>query len=204
MGFYAEQVLPRVVNVVMNTRELRKVRSEVAEPLHGTVVEIGFGTGLNLPHYPKAVTSIVAIEPATLGQRLARRRLNACPAPVEFAGLDGQKLPLENASADCVLCTWTLCTIPDPAAALAEVQRVLKPGGTFHFVEHGRSPDPSVRIWQDRLNPIQQFCAGGCCLNRPIHDLVADALELTNASTDYMPGAPRFLGFTYRGVATRT
>jgi ubiquinone/menaquinone biosynthesis C-methylase UbiE len=133
----------------------------VCEHLDGEVLEVGFGSGLNLPHLPPAATKLYAVDPAELGRRLAAERLAEAPVPVEFVGLDGQDLPLEDDSVDRVLSTWTLCTIPDADRALHEVRRVLRPGGTFHFVEHGRSPDAKVARWQDRLNPIQQRVAGG-------------------------------------------
>ena len=201
MGFYDDQILPRAIDLVMNTGPLRKQRAVVASPLSGTVLEIGFGSGLNLPFYPPAVQRLLAVDPATLGRTLAKARLEAAPFPVEFVGLDGEQLPVDADSVDHVLCTWTLCTIPDAPRALAEVRRVLKPGGALHFVEHGKHPDPRAARWQDRLNPIQNRFAGGCNLNRPIDDLVRDSgLELETLDTFAMPG-PRFLTWTYRGLA---
>src|SRR5262249_7879210 len=148
--------------------------------LDGEVAEIGFGSGLNVPHYPPAVRRVRAVDPATLGRKLAAERLAAAQVEVEFVGLDGQRLPLADHSVDHVLATWPLCSLPRPALALAEIRRVLRPGGALHFVEHGRHPDPQVARWQDRLTPLQRRVAGGCHLNRPIDALVrSSGLELT-------------------------
>jgi ubiquinone/menaquinone biosynthesis C-methylase UbiE len=203
MGWYAEQVLPRLTDVVMSRPELTRIRARVAAELEGEVLEIGFGSGLNVPHYPAAVTRVRAVDPATVGRRLAAGRVANCPVPVEYVGLDGQELPLESASVDHVLTTWTLCTIPDVARALGEIDRVLRPGGRFHFVEHGRSPDSDVARWQDRLTPLQRRVAGGCHLNRPIDELIAHSgLELAQMTNYYVKG-PRSFGYMFEGVATK-
>ena len=203
MGFYEDRVLPRFVDIALGGKPFRRVRSRVAAGLSGEVLEVGFGSGPNVPYYPDAVTRVRAIDPATKGRKLARKRLAASRVPVEFVGLDGQDLPLDDASVDHVLTTWTLCTIPDVERALAEVRRVLRPGGALHFAEHGRSPDPKVARWQDRLTPIQRRVAGGCHLNRPIGELVArSGLELTRVENYAMPG-PKAFGYMYEGVATK-
>jgi ubiquinone/menaquinone biosynthesis C-methylase UbiE len=187
----------------MRRREFIQIRARVAAELDGEVLEIGFGSGLNVPHYPPTITRVRAIDPATVGRRLAAGRVANCPVPVEYVGLDGQELPLESASVDHVLTTWTLCTIPDVARALGEIDRVLRPGGRFHFVEHGRSPDPEVARWQDRLTPLQRRVAGGCHLNRRIDDLIAHSgLELSRMTTYYAKG-PRPFGYMFEGVATK-
>lgn len=203
MGFYGEQVLPRLIDVVMRGADFDEIRARVADGLRGEVLEVGFGSGLNVPHYPAAVTRVRAVDPATVGRRLAANRLAASPVPVEFVGLDGQRLPVDSASVDHVLVTWTLCSIPDVGRALEEIRRVLKPGGTLHFAEHGRAPDPGVARWQDRLTPIQRRLFGGCHLNRPIDQLISAAgLDLTSLDTGYLPG-PKVLGYLYEGVATK-
>jgi ubiquinone/menaquinone biosynthesis C-methylase UbiE len=149
------------------------------------------------------VTSVRAVEPSEGGRHLAAARVAASPVPVEFVGLDGAHLPLEDASVDHVLTTWTLCTIPDVAQALAEVRRVLRPGGALHFVEHGRSPHEKVARWQDRLTPIQRKVAGGCHLNRQIDELIADAgLALTRLEHPEIRG-PEAFTYLFEGVATR-
>lgn len=202
MGVYQERVLPHVINVVMNTKALREIRARVCAGLAGEVVEIGFGTGHNLPFLPPTVTRLRAVEPAGLGVRLAQQRIDGSAVPVEVVGLDGQALPLPDASADTALCTWSLCTIPDPVAAVREVRRVLKPGGTLRFVEHGRAPDARVRVWQDRLDGLQGRLAGGCHLNRDIPALLAaGGLEVTELRTYYNKGEPKAYGAMYEGSA---
>ncbi len=145
MGFYDEHVLPRIINLAMNTKQTREIRSRVCAGLSGEVVEIGFGTGHNLPYLATSVTHLCAVEPSAVGVALAAGRIATSPAPVEIVGLDGQQLPLSDDSADAVLCTWSLCTIPDPTAAVLEMRRVLRPGGRLHFAEHGVAPDEKVR-----------------------------------------------------------
>lgn len=202
MGVYAEQVVPRIVNVVCDTKEPRRLRARLCEELAGEVVEIGFGSGLNVPHYPPAVTRVDAVEPSDVGWRLAARRLAAATVPVERSGLDGQALPFPDDRFDAAVSTWTLCTIPDVAAALREVRRVLRPGGTFHFLEHGLAPDPSVQRWQRRLDPLQQRLFGGCHLTRPIAELVTGAgFTTTELDVFYEEGAPRTLAALTLGRA---
>jgi ubiquinone/menaquinone biosynthesis C-methylase UbiE len=203
VGWYQEQVLPRMTNVVLGSREFVPLRARVAAGLEGDVLEIGFGSGLNVPHYPPTVRRVLALDPATVGRKLAADRIAASPVPVEFVGLDGEEVPLEDVSVDHVLTTWTLCTIPDPGRALAEVRRVLRPGGTLHFMEHGRSPDPQVARWQDRLTPVQRRIAGGCHLNRPMDDLVrGSGLEITRLENFHIRG-PKAFGYMFEGVATK-
>src|SRR5580693_10020368 len=175
MGLYKGQVLPRVLNVACGTKMVEPLRRRVCEGLAGDVVEIGFGSGLNIPFYPAAVTRVAAVEPSDLGWQLAGLRLKAASVPVQRSGLDGQSLPFEDDSYDAALSTWTLCTIPNAAAALREVRRVLKPGGTLHFLEHGLAPDEDVRRWQYRLEPMQKRVAGGCHLTRRVADMLTTA-----------------------------
>jgi SAM-dependent methyltransferase len=202
MGIYAEHVLPRIINVACGMKVTEPLRQRVCEGLQGEVVELGFGSGLNVPFYPAAVSGVAAIEPADVGWKLARKRLAAADVPVHRSGLDGQSLPLADDSCDAALTTWTLCTIPDVAAALAEVRRVLKPGGTLHFVEHGLAPDENVRRWQHRLEPINKRVLGGCHLTRPIVDLVKDAgFAITALDVFYEKGAPKFVGADSLGIA---
>lgn len=204
MGFYENQVVPRFTDLVMRRRELTPIRARVSASLDGDVLEIGFGSGLNVPHYPPAVTRVRAVDPATLGRKLAAKRVALSRVPVEYVDLDGQALSLESDSIDHVLTTWTLCSIPDVDRALSEIRRVLRSGGLFHFVEHGRSPDPNVAAWQNRLTPIQRRIAGGCHLNRPIDQLVLNSgLELTRLENYYAKG-PRPFGYMFEGVATKS
>jgi ubiquinone/menaquinone biosynthesis C-methylase UbiE len=202
MGLYGDHVLPRIVNVACAMKAARPQRQRVCSGLHGEVVELGFGSGLNVPFYPSAVTRVAAIEPADVGWQLARGRVEASPVPVERSGLDGQRLPFADASFDTALSTWTMCTIPDVEAALHEVRRVLRPGGTLHFVEHGLAPDEGVRRWQHRLEPVQKRLFGGCHLTRPMRDLITGAgFEITELDVYYEEGAPKVLGANSLGVA---
>lgn len=203
MGFYDERVLPHVINLVMNTNQTRRIRSRVCADLEGDVLEIGFGTGHNLPYLPGGVTRLLAVEPAGRSVGLAADRIRSAAVPVEVVGLDGQRLPLGDASVDAVLCTWSLCTIPDPVAAVREAARVLRPGGSFHFVEHGLAPDEGVRRWQHRLNGLQRRIGGGCNLDRDIAGIVeAGGLRITTLDRYYGVGEPKPYAAMYEGVAT--
>jgi ubiquinone/menaquinone biosynthesis C-methylase UbiE len=203
MGLYGDQILPRAIDLALRGGEFARLRARVAAGLAGQVLEIGFGSGLNVPYYPASLERVQAVDPAAVGRKLATKRAAACPVPIDHIGTDAQTLPTDDASVDSVLSTWTLCTIPDASRALAEIRRVLRPGGAFHFVEHGLAPDPAVARLQQRLTPLQHRAFGGCHLNRRIDQMVATAgLELTRMDTHYMKG-PRALGYTFEGVATK-
>jgi SAM-dependent methyltransferase len=202
MGAYANHVLPRIINVACGMKASHPLRRRVCAGLEGRVVEVGFGSGLNVPFYPSTVTAVAAVEPADLGWKLAAGRLAASPVTVERSGLDGQALPFPDDSFDAAVSTWTLCTIPDVGVALAELRRVLKPGASLHFVEHGLAPDDTVRRWQHRLDPVQQRLFGGCHLNRPIVPLLTDAgFVIEELDVFYEKGAPRFIAADSLGVA---
>jgi ubiquinone/menaquinone biosynthesis C-methylase UbiE len=199
-GLWRAQVVPRIVDLALRSPPATAARRRACAGLAGEVLEIGFGSGLNAPHYPAAVTRVLAVEPSDVAWRLASRRLGG--VDVQRVGLDGERVPLPDASADCALSTWTLCTIPDPVAALREVARVLRPGGRLHFVEHGLSPDPRVARWQHRLQPLQYRLAGGCHLQRPVDRLLdAAGMRVERLENRYEPGAPKPLGYLYEGVA---
>lgn len=203
MGVYGEVVLPRVVDLALSGKSFAKLRARTVEGLSGQVLEIGFGSGRNVTYLPESVTRLLAVEPATVGQKLAAGRVAQRGVPVDYVGLDGARLSLEDASVDHVLSTWTLCTIPDVEAAMGEILRVLRPGGTLHFLEHGRAPDANVHRWQDRLTPIQKRIFGGCHLNRPIDELVTSSgLEVASLRRFYMKG-PKTMSYLYQGVATK-
>jgi len=203
MGFYADHVFPCLMELCLGTRKFQEQREQALASAHGNVLEIGFGTGLNLPHYPKTVTWLTAVDPATILRKTVAQRSAELSFPVELLHLSAEKLPFEEGRFDCAVSTLTLCTIPEAIAALREVRRVLKPGGTFVFLEHGRSDDEKVAKWQDWLNPIQRIIACGGNLNRPIDVLIRQAgLRLGLLDRFRMPGIPRIAGEMYRGIAT--
>jgi ubiquinone/menaquinone biosynthesis C-methylase UbiE len=201
MGWYEHHVVPRIVNLTCANSRMLPLRQRALAGVSGTVVELGFGSGPNLAAYPAAVERVIAIEPSDVGKSMAAKRVAASSIPVEFAGLDGQQLPLDDASADHVVSTWTLCTIPDAIAAMQEVRRVLRPGGAFTFLEHGLSPDAKVARRQHRFNGVQRRIAGGCNLDRDISAVVQEAgFTIDDCSTFYIAG-PKALCFMYSGVA---
>ncbi len=202
MGWYEDRILPHIIQFALDNKHTREVRRRVASGVSGDVLEIGFGSGLNLPYLTDAVTSFKAVDPSGGAAKLAAKRIAAAPVAVDFVGLDGQQLPLADDSVDAVISTWTLCTIPDAVQAIREVRRVLRPGGALHFVEHGKSDDPGVKRWQDRLNGVQQRIGGGCNLNRDIAGILTDGgLTISKLDRYYGPGEPKAFGCLYEGVA---
>lgn len=208
MGWWAEQVVPRATDVLLGAGEIHRLRQRVCAGLEGEVLEIGFGSGLNVEHYPPAVTTVFAVEPSDVAWRIAvDKHLGRGSASVVRAGLDGQALDLPDASVDGAVSAFTLCTVPHHDVALREVRRVLKPGGSFHFLEHGLSPDRGVARWQRRLTPVQRRLAAGCHLDRPIAEAVEESgLVVEDLETFYLPGAvsvAKVAGYLYLGRAVR-
>ena len=203
-GWYERHILPYLIDFACGIKPVRRQREKLVPLAHGRVLEIGIGTGLNLPHYDQAkVHAIVGVDPALEMHRLARKRMQAAGLAVELVGLSAERIPFEDASFDTVLVTYTLCSIPDPLAALKEARRLLKRGGKLVFCEHGAAPDASVRRWQERLNPLWSRLAGGCRLDRDIPGLLRSAgLESSDLQTAYLPG-PRPLTYHYWGTAVR-
>jgi len=202
MGLYQRYVFPRVMEWALSSDACRQERRRVLAAAQGDVLEIGFGTGLNLEHYPPGVTSLTIIDSAEMLPARVAARIAAAPFPVTPARLDAERLPFPAPRFDAVVSTWTLCSIPDAVAALREIRRVLRPGGTFLFLEHGRSDRPGVARWQDRWNPIQQRIGCGCNVNRRIDDLVAaSGFAITALDRFVLPGEIAIMGEMYRGRA---
>jgi SAM-dependent methyltransferase len=189
VGWWTERVVPRCTERTLSSEPVRELRRQVCAGLAGRVLEIGFGSGLNVPFYPATVRSVDAVEPSDLAWEMSADRRAATRVPIERVGLDGERLAAADATYDAVLCTFTLCTVPDAETAVAEVRRVLRPGGTVHVLEHGLAPDPRVVAWQRRLEPLQERVAGGCHLTREVAQLLAGAgLDLRRLDQAYQPG----------------
>ena len=203
MGFYDEYILPRFIACACGTEPIMKQREKVVPNARGTVLEIGIGSGLNLPYYDAGkVDRLIGLDPSAASWKLAGERAAHLDFEVEFIGLPGEQIPLDDASVDTVLVTFSLCTIPDPITALQGMARVLRPGGSLIFCEHGKAPDASVCKWQDRVNPVWRAIAGGCNLNRDIPGLLqSGGFAVTELQSSYLPGTPRIAGFNYWGSA---
>ncbi len=200
MGFYNDIILPRLCDLAMRNKHLRSYRERVIGAAEGRVIEIGIGSGRNLPFYRPPVTEIIALEPASKLVAMARHAPHP-DMPVNFIEGSAEAIPLDDRSVDTVVTTWTLCSIPHAANALAEMRRVLRPSGKLLFVEHGLAPDLSVRRWQDRLTPAWRCISGGCHLNRPIRTMIESAgFQIDRVETGYMSG-PKPMTFMYEGSA---
>ncbi|MFZ2512137.1 MAG: class I SAM-dependent methyltransferase [Gordonia sp. (in: high G+C Gram-positive bacteria)] len=192
MGFYADRILPRLVEQACGMPGMDKLRRRTAAPLSGPIIEVGFGSGLNVGCYPESVTEVTAIEPADLAWERAQPRIAGSRISITRGGLDGQRLPFDDDAFDGALSTFTLCTIPDLAAALAELRRVVKPGGALAFCEHGLAPDSGVQRVQRLVNPIERAVAGGCELTRDIPSLLDQAgWQIAELDQFYAPAAPK-------------
>ena len=201
MSFYQEQVVPLLISLAMRQKNLAAYRRRVVPAAEGRVLEIGVGSGLNLPLYSATVRQVIGLDPSAKLLRMARRAGSRVARPLELVEGSAEQIPLETASIDTVVMTWTLCSIPDPMGALRDMRRVLKPGGRLLFVEHGLAPDPNVVRWQNRLTPVWKRIGGGCHLNRAVGSLIDLAgFRLDRLETGYMRG-PKPLTFMYEGSA---
>jgi ubiquinone/menaquinone biosynthesis C-methylase UbiE len=203
MNLYDTYILPYLINLAMQNKAAKVERARFVSLASGRVLEIGIGSGLNIPFYPADIEALYGIDPSRELLRMGRKRAAGAAFPVKLMKVSGERLPLQDESFDTVVTTWTLCTIPDPVQALMEVRRVLKPEGRVIFIEHGGSPDAGVLQWQNRLNPVWSRLAGGCNLNRKIDALIRTVgFEITQLETGYASG-PKPFTYLYRGVARR-
>jgi ubiquinone/menaquinone biosynthesis C-methylase UbiE len=203
MNVYEKYILPRLIHWAMRREVATAERRKFIALASGTVLEVGIGSGLNLPFYGPQVQTLYALDPSRELWKMARQRVREAPSPVEFLAASAEHIPLEDMSVDTVITTWTLCTIPNPLKALTDMRRVLKPGGRLIFVEHGRSPDPGVLAWQNRLTPVWKRIGGGCHLNRQIDDLIANAgFDIAQIERGYSRG-PKPMTYLYKGLAQR-
>lgn len=202
MGLYRKYALPRLIELAMKSPEMSRLRAALIPRANGDVLEVGIGSGLNLPFYSADVRRIYGVDPSAELVRLASTRKAAVSVEVDLLHQSAEKeLPLQSGTIDSVVITWTLCSIPNAADALAEIRRVLKRHGRVIFIEHGRAPETAVARWQDRLTPVWKHVAGGCHLNRKIDDLlIAAGFHIPEMKTSYLPG-PRTMTYTYQGIA---
>lgn len=203
MNIYERWVLPTALDLVMQQRQMQKYRRALVPEARGRVLEVGVGSGLNLPLYAAGVSAVIGLDPSERLLGMARRRATKTDVPVDLMQGSAAEIPLENGSVDTLVMTWTLCSLPEPLAALREMRRVLKPGGALLFVEHGLSPEPGVARWQHRLTPLWRHFAGGCHLDRKVDDLIrAAGFDLVDLKTGYA-GGPRPMTYMYEGRAMR-
>jgi ubiquinone/menaquinone biosynthesis C-methylase UbiE len=204
MGLYSRLIFPRLCDWAMSTSQFGQLRKKVLADVRGEILEIGFGTGLNLEHYPAHVRGLTAIDPGVAMSRIAHARIGKSPIDVNFQDQSAEALPFEGQQFDYVACTWTLCSIPDVQSALSEVFRVLKPGGQFVFMEHGLSDEPKVQLWQRRLNPIQRWLGDGCRLDLDVEAVVrSQPFREVTVERFLFEKAPRTHGSMYHGMAVK-
>ena len=203
MGFYSKNILPYLLDWSLSDPNLALHRQEILAHVREKVLEIGFGTGLNLAYYPEHVKTIVTVDVNPSINKLAQKRIESSNITVDCKILNGANLPMADNTFDSVVSTFTLCSIIDVEQAMAEVYRVLKPGGKFFFVEHGLSNEPEIQVWQNRLTPIQKAIAGGCHLNRNIRQIIESQFETVRLKELYADNSPKITAYLYKGIATK-
>ena len=203
MGFYSQKIFPYLLDWSLSDSTFNQYRQEVLAEVEGEVLEIGFGTGLNLSFYPDAINEIITVDNNPGVHKLAQKRIDKSSITVDHRILSGENLPMSDNSFDSVVSTWTLCSIEKVEQAVNEIHRVLKPGGKFFFIEHCLSNEPSIQTWQNRLNPIQNVIADGCNLNRNIRSIVKQQFSQLNVEEFYADKTPKFMGYMYKGVAVK-
>ena len=204
MGLYAKYLFPHILNFAMSSEKFVDIRRGLLGSVKGETLEIGFGTGLNLPHYPATLTHVTAVDVNPGMQKLARRQIEPSGIEVRYETMDGEHLPFADELFDSIVSTWTLCSIPNVGSALSEIHRLLKPDGRFFFVEHGLSEDPAIQAWQRRFTPVQKVVGDGCHLDRDIESLIRSAgFRFIEIKKFYMEKVPRIGGYLYRGIARK-
>ncbi|MGK7954327.1 MAG: class I SAM-dependent methyltransferase [Crocosphaera sp.] len=203
MGFYSDIIFPWGIDLMMSGSPFSEYRKELLKDISGEVLEIGFGTGLNLAYYPESVTKLTVIDPNQGMNRYAKKRIESSVIPVENKVLGGENLPMNDNSFDAVVSTWTLCSIPNIEKALSEIYRVLKPGKQFYFIEHGLSDETPIQVWQNRLTPLQKIIADGCHLNRNMKQLLKTQFDQVQIEEFYAEDMPKIAGYMYQGIATK-
>jgi ubiquinone/menaquinone biosynthesis C-methylase UbiE len=204
MGLYSRYIFPRLMDASLSSLQIQRLRQALLEDVRGSVFELGFGTGLNLPHYPSAIKRIVTADPNPGASALAARRIAQSGIEVDVRTLSGERVPWDDNTFDSIVCTFTLCSIPDPGRAVREMWRILRPSGRFHFLEHGLSDNPGVQWWQRKLTPLQRRIGDGCHLDRDAGALIrSGGFRIERMDNFYLEKVPRFGGYVYRGVAVK-
>ena len=204
MGLYSDVLFPMCFDFFMELSPyIEKYRKELLKNVKGNILEIGFGTGLNLPHYPDHVRALNTVDPNPGLTKKALKKIERSLIKVNHYTISGENLPMEDNTFDSITCSWTLCSIPDVDQALKEISRVLKPDGRFYFIEHGLSCDPKVQKWQQRLNPIQKIIAVGCHINRNMREIIGKQLTILELKKFYIEKGPKTHGYMFQGIAEK-